>query len=86
MSSHLVQPDNLASRTPDLPTSSLSVAPQTGKKTPFELIFATIQSSEPDGDDDDSLIACDPIGSWRYYVQSVPFAVCHDLSQPAGSP
>ena len=23
-------------------------------------------------DDDDSLIACDPLGSWRYYIQSFP--------------
>ena len=28
--------------------------------------------NEHGDDDDDPLIACDPIGSWRYYIQSVP--------------
>jgi len=27
-------------------------------------------------DDDDSLIACDPLGSWRYYIQSSPSWCC----------
>jgi len=36
------------------------------------------------GDDGDSIIACGPDGSWRYYVQPIPFTAHCDLDQSAG--
>jgi len=34
--------------------------------------FLTSLVTDQCGYDDDSLIVCDPIGSWRYYIQSFP--------------